>query len=112
MSQTLQDYTKKTVVDIDAKGCKKEKFDSVVDQVYWSKRQRQIWVGSLFLGAVMLYVTRVAGPVTVVAMGQDLGWDKTVAVSISQNFCGLFNFKLLLWFNEIRFVSTTCVKIN
>ena len=82
MSQTIQDYAKKTVVDLDAKGFKKDVFDSLGDQVYWSKRQRKIWVASLFLGAVMLYVTRVAGPVTVVAMGQDLGWDKTVAVSI------------------------------
>ncbi len=82
MSQTPQDYTNKTVLDVDVKGFKKDKFDSVVDQIYWSKRQRKIWVASLFLGAVMLYVTRVAGPVTVVAMGQDLGWDKTVAVSM------------------------------
>jgi Holliday junction resolvase-like predicted endonuclease len=83
MSQTPQDYTKKTVVSIDVKGLKKNKFSPDINQVYWSKRQRKIWVASLFLGSVVLYVTRVAGPVTVVAMGQDLGWDKTVAVSMN-----------------------------
>ena len=81
MSQTPQDYVMKTVIDLDAKGVLKNKFGPDTDPVYWSKRQRKIWVASLFLGSVMLYVTRVAGPVTVVAMGQDLGWDKTVAVS-------------------------------
>ena len=75
-------YTKKTVVDIgDVKGLIKEK-PLINDHVYWSKRQRQIWVFVLFFGSVFSYVTRVAGPVTVVAMGQDLAWDKTVAVSI------------------------------
>ena len=97
MSQTPQDYVKKTVIDLDAKGVLKNKFSSDIEAVYWSKRQRKIWVASLFLGSVMLYVTRVAGPVTVVAMGQDLGWDKTVAVS---GHCEFFVFMfdhLLLW---------------
>lgn len=78
MSQKPQDYVKKTVVNIDVK----KKYNSDFEQTYWTKRQRKIWIASLFLGAVMLYVTRVAGPVTIVAMGQELGWDKTVAVSI------------------------------
>lgn len=73
-------YTMKTVVDMDVKGLMKDKLVNN-EQVYWSKRQRKIWICSLFLGSVMSYITRVAGPVTVVAMGQDLVWDKTVAVS-------------------------------
>lgn len=81
MNQTLQDYTKKTTINIDLKGFK-DKFTTDTHQIYWSKPQRKIWVASLFFGSVILYVTRVAGPVTVVAMGQDLGWDKTVAVSM------------------------------
>ena len=100
MSQAPQDYAKKTIVDIDAKGLIKNKYNTDIEQVCWSKRQRKIWVASLFLGSVMLYVTRVAGPVTVVAMGQDLGWDKTVAVSIY----------LFTWCDYLG--SRSCVKIN
>ena len=81
MSSKSPDFDIKTIVDIhDTKGVKKVNVD--VNNVYWSNRQRKIWVISLFLGSVMAYLTRVSGPVTVVAMGQDLGWDKTVAVSI------------------------------
>ncbi|XP_028408605.1 solute carrier family 17 member 9-like [Dendronephthya gigantea] len=101
MSQTPQDFTKKTIVDLDSKGFK-DKFTTDVHQIYWSKRQRKIWVASLFLGSVILYVTRVAGPVTVVAMGQDLGWDKTVAGSVLSIFFWGYSFTQILggWLSD------------
>ena len=92
-------FTQKTVVEMDVKRSRKDK--PVNEQIYWSKRQRKIWVGTLFLGSVMSYVTRVAGPVTVVAMGQDLKWDKTVAVSIKLLYKTVFIIRFylvyLLW---------------
>ena len=54
----------------------------VVDsQSYWGRRERQVWVGVLFVGLVMLYAVRMSVPVTIVTIAQEMDWDKRICVS-------------------------------
>lgn len=53
----------------------------VHSQSYWGRRERQVWVGVLFVGLVMLYAVRMSVPVTIVTIAQEMDWDKRICVS-------------------------------
>ena len=53
----------------------------VHSQSYWGRRERQVWMGVLFVGLVMLYAVRMSVPVTIVTIAQEMDWDKRICVS-------------------------------
>lgn len=53
----------------------------VVHSSYWDRREQRVWGMVLFVGLVMLYATRMSVPVTIVAIAQEMDWDKRMCVS-------------------------------
>ena len=49
--------------------------------LFVGRQERRLWVGCLFLGCSMIYATRTVMPLCVVAVSQELQWDKTQSVS-------------------------------
>ena len=47
----------------------------------WSAAERTKWIVAMMCGTVLLFATRSAVPISAVAMGQDLSWDKEISVS-------------------------------
>ncbi|KAK3791568.1 hypothetical protein RRG08_002924 [Elysia crispata] len=55
----------------------KENAKSPVDNRIWSKSEKKQWVIGLFSGTTFLYAARTIMPLCVVAVSEELHWDKT-----------------------------------
>ena len=53
----------------------------VLNHAHWPLSERRTWVGSLFLGLVVLYLVRFSVPVAIVEMSEEMNWDKKTCVS-------------------------------
>ncbi|KAK2194165.1 hypothetical protein NP493_2g17004 [Ridgeia piscesae] len=53
---------------------------------FWNRQERRLWVGCLFLGCSMIYATRTVMPLCVVAVSQELQWDKTQSGTVLSAF--------------------------
>ncbi|XP_061487013.1 voltage-gated purine nucleotide uniporter SLC17A9 [Rhineura floridana] len=61
------------------------KKDGIADS-YWSRPESQIWTLTLLLGTCLLYCTRVALPISVVAMSAHFQWDKRQSGIVLSSF--------------------------
>lgn len=46
----------------------------------WNASERRAWTFTLFVGLLLSFMTRTAGPVTMVALAQEFEWDKEIQV--------------------------------
>jgi hypothetical protein len=46
----------------------------------WSSGERRSWTLALFFGLMLSFMSRTVGPVTMVALSKEFGWDKDVQV--------------------------------
>ena len=54
-----------------------EQQQTAVDEKLWSSEERRSWTITLFFGLLLVFMSRTVGPVTLVALAREFGWDKT-----------------------------------
>uniref|UniRef100_X2ATU3 Major facilitator superfamily (MFS) profile domain-containing protein n=1 Tax=Capitella teleta TaxID=283909 RepID=X2ATU3_CAPTE len=82
MSDTMSDESSTTLI------LPKMEVNQAADQSgrFWGRYDKRMWLGSLFMGSMMLYASRTAMPLCTMAISSELGWDKTDTGSVLSAF--------------------------
>ncbi|XP_067678257.1 voltage-gated purine nucleotide uniporter SLC17A9-like isoform X1 [Haliotis asinina] len=54
--------------------------------VYWNRQEKRQWAMALFAGTSMLYASRTIMPMAVVAVSEEMSWDKTESGTVLSAF--------------------------